>query len=95
VPRKRVLPVTANGSNLPLMVGAVIYVRVSTNLRSRLLERASAGKRKSRPRISACRHNSARTKSTAGARVTRSSNAVTRKARSSKTTVAQTEPAPA
>ena len=30
VPRKRVLPAPANGSNLPLMVGAVIYVRVST-----------------------------------------------------------------
>ena len=30
MPRKRVLPVPANGSNLPLMIGAVIYVRVST-----------------------------------------------------------------
>ena len=30
MPRKRVLPVPVNGSNLPLMVGAVIYVRVST-----------------------------------------------------------------
>src|SRR5687767_7933199 len=28
--RKRILPVVANGSTLPLMVGAVIYVRVST-----------------------------------------------------------------
>jgi Resolvase, N terminal domain len=30
VPRWRALPVPANGSNLPVMVGAVIYVRVST-----------------------------------------------------------------
>ena len=30
VPRKRVLPEPANGSKLPTMVGAVIYVRVST-----------------------------------------------------------------
>jgi hypothetical protein len=30
VPRKRALPVPANESNLPVMVGAVIYVRVST-----------------------------------------------------------------
>jgi DNA invertase Pin-like site-specific DNA recombinase len=30
VPRKRALPVRSNGSNLPVMVGAVIYVRVST-----------------------------------------------------------------
>jgi hypothetical protein len=30
VPRKRTLPVLANGSTLPIMVGAVIYVRVST-----------------------------------------------------------------
>ena len=28
--RKRILPVVANGSTLPIMVGAVIYVRVST-----------------------------------------------------------------
>jgi hypothetical protein len=28
------LPEPANGSTLPTMVGAVIYVRVSTNLRS-------------------------------------------------------------
>jgi DNA invertase Pin-like site-specific DNA recombinase len=30
VPRKRILPESANGSTLPNMVGAVIYVRVST-----------------------------------------------------------------
>ena len=30
VPRKRSLPEPANGSTLPTMVGAVIYVRVST-----------------------------------------------------------------
>ena len=30
VPRKRSLPEPANGSTLPIMVGAVIYVRVST-----------------------------------------------------------------
>jgi DNA invertase Pin-like site-specific DNA recombinase len=30
VPRKRSLPDSANGSTLPIMVGAVIYVRVST-----------------------------------------------------------------
>ena len=30
MPRKRILPVLANGSTLPTMVGAVIYVRVST-----------------------------------------------------------------
>ena len=30
MPRKRALPVSLNGSNLPGMVGAVIYVRVST-----------------------------------------------------------------
>ena len=30
VPRKRNLPEPANGSTLPTMVGAVIYVRVST-----------------------------------------------------------------
>ena len=30
MPRKRALPTPANGSNLPTMVGAVIYVRVST-----------------------------------------------------------------
>ena len=30
MPRKRSLPEPANGSTLPIMVGAVIYVRVST-----------------------------------------------------------------
>ena len=30
LPRKRTLPEAANGSTLPNMVGAVIYVRVST-----------------------------------------------------------------
>ena len=30
VPRRRTLPEPANGSTLPIMVGAVIYVRVST-----------------------------------------------------------------
>jgi hypothetical protein len=30
MPRKRDLPVPENGSKLPTMVGAVIYVRVST-----------------------------------------------------------------
>jgi hypothetical protein len=30
VPRKRALSVLSNGSKLPTMVGAVIYVRVST-----------------------------------------------------------------
>ena len=30
MPRKRALPVPADGSKLPRMVGAVIYVRVST-----------------------------------------------------------------
>ena len=30
MPRKRSLPESANGSTLPTMVGAVIYVRVST-----------------------------------------------------------------
>ena len=30
VPRKRSLPEPANGSTLPTMVGAVIYVRIST-----------------------------------------------------------------
>jgi DNA invertase Pin-like site-specific DNA recombinase len=30
VPRKRDLLVPANGSSLPIMIGAVIYVRVST-----------------------------------------------------------------
>jgi hypothetical protein len=45
VPRKRSLPAPANGSTLPIMVGAVIYVRVST---------------KERPRTRACRHSFAR-----------------------------------
>jgi hypothetical protein len=40
VPRKRALPVPANGSNLPLMVGAVIYVRVSTKEQTENLSRA-------------------------------------------------------
>jgi hypothetical protein len=30
MPRKRALPVRADGSKLPPMVGTVIYVRVST-----------------------------------------------------------------
>ena len=30
MPRRRSLPEPANGSTLPIMVGAVIYVRVST-----------------------------------------------------------------
>ncbi len=30
MPRKRALPTPVNGSKLPAMVGAVIYVRVST-----------------------------------------------------------------
>ncbi len=30
MPRKRSLPDSGNGSTLPIMVGAVIYVRVST-----------------------------------------------------------------
>jgi hypothetical protein len=81
VPRKRILPESANGSTLPTMVGAVIYVRVSTNLRSRRPEGASAGRRRSRPRISACPHNSARVRSAAAARDTKSSNGSTRKAK--------------
>ena len=34
MPRKRSLPESANGSTLPTMVGAVIYVRVSTKERT-------------------------------------------------------------
>jgi hypothetical protein len=66
VPRKRVLPVPANGSNLPLMVGAVIYVRVSTKEQTENLSLPT--------QLRACEEYS-------GDRVTTFSNAFTRKAR--------------
>ena len=66
VPRKRSLPEPANGSTLPTMVGAVIYVRVSTKEQTENLSR---------------RRSFAPARSTAAARATKFSNGSTRKAR--------------
>ena len=66
MPRKRSLPEPANGSTLPTMVGAVIYVRVSTKEQTENLS---------------LRPSFARARSIAAARATKSSNGSTRKAK--------------